>query len=174
MTQTLGDLTTARTIFKHCTTNLWNDKHMRYARAPVGFNRIGSGISRVAYLHKPSSVVYKYGDKSSNLNESQASRRLARRSTKSLGFDVRIPRTRTYNMANDHDSIAAQEFVKGRPTYCRSMDIWREDVKCTCGSPICFKTVIDRISDWSQLEDIHDANVLVDGNSTFWIIDMAD
>jgi hypothetical protein len=164
----IGDPTTARRLHVY-----YGDDCPEIKRAPNGFRRIGAGASRVAILEKSTGTVYKIGDTDANVNEAYTSRKLSRKSTRSLGFDFKVPVTRTY-LADHLTRVGAQQFVKGRSTYCSSQDDWMSVIPdCDCRFTPCFKTVLDRLTEFTGLYDIHGENVLVDKNATFWIIDMA-
>ena len=178
MTTTFGDVNVAKQIYNHTFgQNTWPPP-----RAPKGFKRVGSGAYRDAYLHKPSGLVYKVGDYDSNVSESYVSRKLRRKSTRGLGFELYVPRTRTYRMPsyawNDGDApepmcVVVQEFAaSARHTTCELFDGWRENRKCSCRQTPCFADILTTIEQWSEVEDIHGGNVLVDKNKTYWLIDM--
>lgn len=174
MTETIGNRDTALMLHRY----FGKDESKR---APKGFRRIGSGCYRTAYLERATNTVYKIGDYSANVHESAMSRRLRRRSTRNLGFDLYIPRTRTYRVPSvpyrgRHypECVSAQEFAEGaRFTACDAQDSWMDDVPdCSCKAPLCYAVVLERIIEFSGLEDIHYANVLVDSSEVFWLIDM--
>lgn len=180
MTQTFGDARVART--------LWNyfggeQPPTGGKRTPPGFSKLGAGAYRAAYLHKESQLVYKIGCPISNLQESSNSRRLIRKSTRSLTIDLRIPRTRTYSMPalkdwQDPGNIIVQEYAKGaRFAHCDRY-LWEGEVfskkRCSCELAVCAADALAQIFTWSGLEDIHCGNILVDQNNTFWFVDMAD
>lgn len=170
---TFGDAALARTLYDRV-----NNSYRR--SAPKGFTKIVEGSYRKAYLHRESQIVYKVGDNDANRSESANSRRLARLSQRNLGFEVKIPKTRTYRMPNwtygGHaygSSVVAQEFALGaKPTNCASVDWWVKR-ECNCGAPVCYTDVLGAIGEWSRLEDIHSTNVLVDKAGVFWLIDIA-
>jgi hypothetical protein len=165
---TIGDPATAKMLAHH-----FQYRSPELKPAPKGFSRIGAGCYRVALLERATETVYKLGDYDANVMEAFTSRRLARKSTKSLGFTLKIPASRTYR-TSPHDRIIAQEYAKGgKSTYCASQDDWMERTpECDCKRELCFKTVLDRITEFSGLQDIHGSNVLVDSSDTFWLIDM--
>lgn len=176
---TIGDAQTARMLFEHFGRG--NELHRR---APNGFRRIGEGCYRTAYLDKKNSVVYKIGSYEANISESEISRKLRRKSSKSLGFTLRIPHTRTYRMpitnqyGNDYpNNVIAQEFAANSNfTYCNSQDAWMAEIPpCNCKgrSEICFAEVHDKVASFSGLSDIHGANLLMDKDKAFWLIDMS-
>lgn len=162
-----------------------------YKKTPKGFRRIGAGCYRTAYLETATNVVYKMGNSSQNLMEWGNARMLRRKSSKSLGFKLVIPRTRAYVMPRrkfmdwqgrpyfrDADYVIAQEFAgKVRKTYCAAQDTWMSDVPaCNCKKPagICFEQVHERIIDFTGLTDIHGENVLMNKETReFWLIDLA-
>lgn len=155
-----------------------------FKRSPNGFKRIGAGAFRVAYLEKSTETVYKIGMPKVNVRESVNARRLRRKSTRSLGFDLVIPQTTTFRTPNIVDyvgrpvvnRVVAQEFAKGaKHTYCRMMDFeWHDHVTCTCKNTPCFNEVHRVIGEFTGLLDIHSGNVLMDKKGTFWLIDIAD
>jgi hypothetical protein len=168
MTQTFGDSVLAGRLYSR-TKN--NGSYNNDSPAPKGFKKIGSGCYRVAYLHRPTEIVYKVGSAHTNLEESRNARALSRRSTRGMRFNLHIPRTRTYLM-NDGGRVIAQEFAKGaKGTYCSA--IYGYESGCSCEREVCFATVLDTIRKWSGLEDIHEKNVLVDKKNVFWFIDLA-
>lgn len=182
-TQTFGDRDTAMMLYTH-----FNGESDSNRRSPNGFRRIGTGAYRTAILDKSSNIVYKIGDSGENLSEARNSRRLIRKSTRNLGFNVRIPRTRTFTVpsamcANSFyegtDRVIAQEYAVGALyAYCSNYNYWmgwgRAPELTTCGCiGVCRGEALSKLVDWSGLGDIHYGNVLVDMDNTFWIIDMA-
>ncbi len=180
----IGNADTARRLYTHFKGDMDSSK-----RAPNGFRKVGTGCYRMAVLEKATDVVYKIGSYESNTSEAFNSRRLARLSTRKLGIDLRIPRTRTYTIPNalipetfrgwngkqPRENVVAQEYAKGaRHTYCMMEDSgWMAHCRCTCKQDICFATVHNLVSEFSWLEDIHSGNILVDKNMTYWLIDLA-
>jgi hypothetical protein len=172
---TIGNIEAARTLHKAIMVDERN-------RAPKGFNKIGEGCFRTAYLEKSTKTVYKLGDADINTYEAKMSRRLRARSKRSLGFELIVPETRTFRMprrksrfydAMVQDYVVAQEFAEGATyTYCPMMYSWERHKGCTCKREVCFATIIERVTEWSNLGDIHEANVLVDQMDRFWLIDM--
>lgn len=146
------------------------------AVAPEGFRKIGQGCSRVAYLEKSTDIVYKVGGLWANRHEADISRRLKRKSTRSLGFDLVIPQTRLWykDAWTQHKSVNAQTFAKGaKATECAAEAYW-DETECNCDKPIglCYFTAIERVAEWSGLEDVHSNNLLVDKKNVLWLIDM--
>jgi len=134
-------------------------------------------------LEKATDTVYKIGDYDANTHEAFMARKLRKKSTRSLGFELRIPETRTYRMPSlkfngytSRECVSAQEFAgTSRNTYCAAQDDWMTDIPpCNCKgrTNICFTTVHKRIVEFSDLSDIHGSNVLVDSNNVFWLIDL--
>lgn len=177
MTTTIGSHETALMLHKHFNGDMDN-----YKRAPKGFRRIGSGCYRTAYLERATDTVYKIGSYSANIHESATSRKLRRKSTRSLGFELVIPRTRTYRTPSTSgwnnraypSCVVAQEFAKdSKFTDCDAQNDWMVDIPpCNCKAPLCFAIVHQRIIEFSDLSDIHSSNVLVDRQNRFWLIDM--
>lgn len=177
---TIGSLETARALHRH-----FNGREGSKP-APKGFSYVGAGCYRVVYLERATNTVYKLGNYDSNVNEAYMSRKLARKSTRSLGFELRIPKTRTFRVPNSSNRygysypvrVVAQEYAgNARSTYCASQDDWMEDVPpCDCKpySNICWTEVHKRVIEFSGLGDIHGQNILMDTNKVFWLIDMAD
>lgn len=177
---TIGDAGTARMLNAH-----YNGEIDLNKRAPKGFRKVGDGASRLAIVDKSTNVVYKIGDGTNNLIEAKVARRLRKKSTRNLGFELKIPHSRTYQVSNDYPHgrivsyVGAQEFAANAShTYCAVQDNhWMDEKQqCNCKrrTPICFSTVHDRVKEFSGIEDIHGLNILVDRNSVFWLIDMAD
>lgn len=173
---TIGDRNTALMLGRHFT---YPDGYMGgFKRAPNGFRRIGDGVYRVAFLERATSTVYKIGDTWSNLNEAKTSQKLRRKSSRSLGFELRVPHTRAWyvgstNPDGESNIINAQEFASGgKNTYCKAQDTWMDDHPCTCKRNVCYAKVLEAVSEWSGLDDIHCENVLIDKAGVFWLIDM--
>lgn len=166
--KTIGDHTTARLLYKHF-------ENLSVTKAPKGFSHIGGGCYRAAYLHRASGVVYKIGDWESNSNEAYTARRLRKRSTRSLGFELLIPHTRTYVMGrSDYGpiNVVAQEHAANSSyTHCDADYNWR-DGKCDCKHKPCFSEVRTRIAEFTGLNDMHGENVLIDKLDRFWLIDL--
>lgn len=179
VTMTVGSLDTARMLFRH-----FGGDQDSYKRAPKGFRRIGAGCYRTVYLEKSTDTVYKIGSHWANTSEAFNARRLRRKSTKSLGFELIVPETRTYRMPappsrygySVRACVSAQQYAgKARGTYCASQDDWMEDVPdcdCKSKSPICWSIVHNRVREFSNLDDIHGENILMDRNGVFWLIDL--
>lgn len=175
MTTTFGDHATARELWgSYSVSSPW--------QSPKNLKLIGEGASRDAYLDKSSNLVYKIGDSEANAYEAYMARRLAKKSKKALGFNLHIPRTRTYRMPDEvyggrlvRSYVTAQEYAaNARPTECDMYYQWAQpDAKCSCNHTPCFIAVHEAIAEWSGLEDIHSENVLIDNNDTFWLIDLA-
>lgn len=150
---------------------------------PERFRLIGSGCYRVAYLDTLENLIYKLGAYDSNVSEAAMARYLSRKSKKGLGFDVRIPRTRTFRMKSypnprgyrEPTCVSVQEYAENAHyTYCEAQNTWMSDVPdCNCGNDPCFAEVLEKITGWSGLDDIHAENVLVDNYEVFWLIDLA-
>jgi hypothetical protein len=177
MTKTIGDLDTARMLSKH-----FEDRDPYEKRAPRGFNKLGAGCYRTAFLEKATKTVYKIGSYEANRSEAYNARRLRKKSTRNLPFDLYIPHTRTWQVGKTTNrfgrsyplNVIAQEFAEGAKfTHCDALDTWIKDVKCNCKSNICFAKIHQMIVDFSDLEDIHSGNILVDKNNVFWFIDLA-
>lgn len=182
----IGTHATARMLADHFGQDPYTARGY-YKRAPKGFKRIGDGCYRVAFLEKSTSTVYKIGEHWCNAAEAANARRLSKKSTRSLGFELVIPATRTYRVSDaepnwrgisQRRSVVAQEFAaNARQAYCPAMDTWMENVPaCTCkrkGLNVCLKDVHDRLEEWSGLSDIHGGNVLLDNQGRLWFIDLA-
>ncbi len=178
---TIGNLDTARILFKH----FEQDDYGPARPALKGFRKIGSGCYRTAYLEVATDTVYKIGEYDANVDEAYNARRLRRRSTRSLGFRLYIPETRTYAMPsgmswNGHSyrrCVSAQEYAaNAKATECAAQDDWMDEVPpCNCAGkgPICFAIAHQRIMEFSGLSDIHYENVLIDNAGVFWLIDLA-
>lgn len=178
---TFGSREVARDLFEWTIANE-RDKDME--RAPEGFYFLGAGCYRYAYLHTESDLVYKVGTYSENIKESANARRLIRRSTRQLGFDLHIPRTRTYRMRstmhefygyNMPNCVVVQEYAPDAQfTECDAIDDWMDITPpCSCNNSPCYADVLREITRWSRLDDIHYGNVLVDNAGRFWIVDLA-
>lgn len=177
---TFGSRETATMLFNHYN----GDPDLALERrAPKGFRRIGDGAYRTAILDKANNIVYKIGDYDSNVSESWNSRRLRRRSTARLPFELYIPRTRTYRMkgvqnpwgAKWPQCVSVQEYAQGaRPTICaKSRYDYGFERACTCRRPICHSEVANIIADFTELDDLHFNNVLIDRFNVYWLIDIA-
>lgn len=187
-TYTIGNPDTARALFNY----FEGDRYAKRNRAPKGFNFLGAGCYRTAYLEKATNTVYKIGSYSANVSEAANSRRLRRLSQRKLGFEVRIPVTRTYRMPSSRyfrgrrwhgedaagylvpECVVAQEYApNAKYTDCEASEVWRDDVVCTCKAQFCYADALSRLGDWSGLDDIHSGNILVDDKNVFWFIDLA-
>lgn len=160
------------------------NSYRRMESVPDNFKRIGEGAYRTVFLDEESGIVYKVGNYKCNVSEAAAARKLAKRSTKELSFDLRIPRTRTFRMPSDATDryghkipqcVVAQEFVKGAvETWCDLSSYGHDNPECSCQRHgECFADILTEIEEWSGLFDIHSENVLMDENGVFWIVDLA-
>ena len=153
--------------------NYYGDENPEVKRAPNGFRRIGAGCSRTAILEKSTGIVYKIGDTWANEDEASTAVILSKKPSNRLEFKFKVPSTSVWKM-RDASRVVAQRFVDGRRTWCASLDVWRHPTpKCTCKHTPCFSDVFQTLRDFTELEDIHEENVLLDKAGTFWLIDMA-
>lgn len=128
---------------------------------------IGGGSTRSVYLHIPTNVVYKVGDDWCNRQESKRMRQL--RARKRNAENVHFPAANVYKVGKNV-WITAMEFIDGKETQCT----WsRCDCKTTDTDP-CYREVWDLIEKIYGLTDMFCANVLVDKNRHFWVIDAAE
>lgn len=175
MTRTLvGNIASARRIAAYVEADAPMAK-------PKGFRYLGEGCYRTAYLEKSTKTVYKVetGGECSNYVEVDNARRLIRKSTRSLGFDLTVVRTRLFDTSSSSrwgTTVNAQEFAIGADiTFCEAEAFYMDPVPdCSCRKPfgLCFVEVQNRVKDWSGLQDVHSENILVDKKGMFWLIDM--
>lgn len=167
-------------LFKHfkgdpCRNSTGNSD---FKRAPRGFRRIGSGCSRVAFLERATSLVFKIGDRYANENEVLNAEHLASLA-QPAGIEIVIPNTfmvEGYDNSG-YSSVIVQDFAANtRHTHCDAAynfpGSW-VTYRCTCRQSVCFAEVLPVIAEWSGLEDVHGYNVLMDRDSRFWLIDLA-
>lgn len=131
------------------------------------FRYLGSGISRVAWLHRESGDVVKIGDMDSNENEVRNSERLY--SEPSLKGKVNIPVAIHLFDCGEYDSVILAEYVDGETTTCNAY----YGRYCDCGHSPCHVAVQNNLVELTGVGDLHYDNVLVkDGE--YWIVDLGN
>lgn len=131
------------------------------------FRFLGSGISRMAWLHRESGYVVKIGGKDSNETELANIERLY--DEPSLKGKVNIPVAIHLFDIDEYDSVILEEYVEGEKTKCASYYSY----PCNCGHSPCHIDVQDELRWLTEIGDLHYENVLVKNNE-YWIVDLGD
>jgi hypothetical protein len=135
---------------------------------PYGWEYIGEGSHRVAYI-SPAGVVYKKckpGESDSNEMEYEMYLRL-------LGIPIkgwRLPQTELYKVG--FEPIIAMEYVDGVPDIECGRAMWNLAGDCTCQKNPCSMWEWEKVIHMWNIIDVGEHNIIVEPNGMRVLIDI--